>query len=347
MPWSSGRWTSWAASISPTAPSSRCVTGVDDHSRFCVSARLMPRATARPVCEALVLPFATTGSRRQILTDNGKVFTGPIRPRHRPSALRPDLPDNGIRHLLTAPYSSTTTGKVERFHRTLRDEFLVEHDRRHATIEALQAALDSWVLHYNTLRPHQSVGMRPRSSASAWHEATSPSRTSSQMTKAVGRRGAPTRDHPPGRPGRPHSPGWLGLWRRPMAHRRGGRDHRGRRSRRDQPPRHPRRHPRPASSGEGHELLANEPRQRAARRPTTGPMVRRRVDSSGSVSSPASTTASATRTSEAKSRSRSSSTPSSSHSKVRSSNASPSATILEGVGAFARPLGKRRTHRCA
>ena len=31
--------------------------------------------------------------------------------------------DNGIRHLLTAPYSPTTTGKVERLHKTMRAEF--------------------------------------------------------------------------------------------------------------------------------------------------------------------------------------------------------------------------------
>ena len=44
--------------------------------------------------------------------------------------------DNGIKHLLTAPYSPTTTGKIERLHKTIRAEFLIEHDRKHATIEA-------------------------------------------------------------------------------------------------------------------------------------------------------------------------------------------------------------------
>ena len=41
---------------------------------------------------------------------------------------------NGIRHLLTAPYSPTTTGKVERFHRTLRKEFFGSNDYRFATV---------------------------------------------------------------------------------------------------------------------------------------------------------------------------------------------------------------------
>ena len=47
--------------------------------------------------------------------------------------------ENGIRHLLTAPRSPTTTGKVERWHKTIRAEFLRVHDRRHATVEELQA----------------------------------------------------------------------------------------------------------------------------------------------------------------------------------------------------------------
>jgi hypothetical protein len=69
--------------------------------------------------------------------------------------------DNGIRHLLTAPYSPTTTGKIERLHKTIRAEFLTEHDRRHGCIEDVQAALDAWVVEYNTERPHQSCGGRP------------------------------------------------------------------------------------------------------------------------------------------------------------------------------------------
>jgi hypothetical protein len=65
--------------------------------------------------------------------------------------------ENGIRHLLTAPRSPTTTGKVERFHRTLRREFL--NGKVFDSIEQAQAALDAWVEHYNNDRPHQGIGM--------------------------------------------------------------------------------------------------------------------------------------------------------------------------------------------
>ena len=52
------------------------VTGIDDHSRFCVIARLVERATARPVCDALMEGLSRHGIPDQILTDNAKVFTG-------------------------------------------------------------------------------------------------------------------------------------------------------------------------------------------------------------------------------------------------------------------------------
>ena len=69
--------------------------------------------------------------------------------------------DNGIRHLLIAPYSPTTTGKVERLHKTMRAEFFTPKDRMFATIGDLQEALEGWVAEYNTARPHQSCGGRP------------------------------------------------------------------------------------------------------------------------------------------------------------------------------------------
>jgi len=137
------------------------VTGVDDHSRFCVCARLVARATARPVCDALAHALGVHGVPDQILTDNGKVFTARFGRGPGPVLFDRICNDNGIRHLLTAPYSPTTTGKVERFHKTLRREWLADNDRCHASIVEAQASLDRWVDEYNTERPHQSLGDRP------------------------------------------------------------------------------------------------------------------------------------------------------------------------------------------
>ena len=90
----------------------KAVTGVDDHSRFCVSARLMPREQTRAVCDALASALRAYGVPTQILTDNGKVFTG--RFNTPPVAVLFDriCRENGITHLHTQPRSPTTTGKV-------------------------------------------------------------------------------------------------------------------------------------------------------------------------------------------------------------------------------------------
>jgi hypothetical protein len=94
------------------------------------------------------------------LTDNGKVFTARFGPGPGPVLFDQECTANGITHLLTAPYSPTTTGKVERFHRTLRKEFFAANDYRFATVAEAQEALDGWVHDYNHDRPHQSLGDR-------------------------------------------------------------------------------------------------------------------------------------------------------------------------------------------
>jgi transposase InsO family protein len=139
----------------------KVVTGIDDHSRFVVCAKAVLRATARPVCQALAEALARHGIPEQILTDNGKVFTGRFGRGPGPVLFDRICADNGIRHLLTKPYSPTTTGKVERLHKTMRKEFVRVADGKYQTLAELQAALDAWVMEYNTARPHQSCGQRP------------------------------------------------------------------------------------------------------------------------------------------------------------------------------------------
>ena len=60
-----------------------------------------------------------------------------------------------VDHILTAPRTPTTTGKIERFHRTLRTEFNTRQVFRN--LKTAQEALDEWVAYYNTQRPHQSL----------------------------------------------------------------------------------------------------------------------------------------------------------------------------------------------
>jgi transposase InsO family protein len=135
----------------------KALTGVDDHSRFCVSAFLMVRETSRNVCDGLGLALRTHGVPAQILTDNGKVFTGRFGKPVVEVLFDRVCRENGIEHLLTQPRSPTTTGKVERFHRAIRTEFRT--DRVFASLAAAQAELDEWVSDYNHRRPHQSLDM--------------------------------------------------------------------------------------------------------------------------------------------------------------------------------------------
>ena len=140
----------------------KILTGVDDHSRFCVAAGIMERAIARAVCTVFATSLRTYGVPDEVLTDNGKVFTD--RFGRRPAEVLFDriCRENGITHRLTAPASPTTTGKIERFHRTLREEFLT--GRLFGDRPSAQAELDAWVHEYNTDRPHTACGTRPPAS---------------------------------------------------------------------------------------------------------------------------------------------------------------------------------------
>lgn len=125
-----------------------------------ISAKVVARATARPTCDALAWSMRTYGVPEEILTDNGKVFTNRFGKGTGEVLFDRICRENGIKHRLTKPRSPTTTGKVERWHKTLRTEFL--NGKVFDSLEDAQAQLDEWVRHYNHERqPHQSLGMVP------------------------------------------------------------------------------------------------------------------------------------------------------------------------------------------
>ena len=137
----------------------KLISGIDDHSRFCVIAAVARRATARAVCRAFIAAMRAYGIPDEVLTDNGKQFTGRFgKPRPAEVLFERICRKNGIKQLLTKPYSPTTTGKVERWHQTLQTDFL-DDAAPFASIEAAQAAVDAWRQVYNTARPHQSLDM--------------------------------------------------------------------------------------------------------------------------------------------------------------------------------------------
>lgn len=110
-----------------------------------------------------VLPFYADYqlSVQAILTDNGREFCGTD---NHPYELYLAL--NDIEHRRTKVRSPQTNGFVERFQRTVLEEFFVETLRTtfYETVAALQADLDAWLHFYNTERPHQgyrNMGRRP------------------------------------------------------------------------------------------------------------------------------------------------------------------------------------------
>ncbi|MEV0705118.1 integrase core domain-containing protein [Saccharopolyspora sp. NPDC050389] len=145
----------------PLADGRQCklVTGIDDHSRFVVIAAVVAVPSARAVCAAFTAAMRRYGVPSEVLTDNGAQFTG----RHnRPQPVEVLFErlcrENGITQRLTKPRSPTTTGKIERFHKTLREEFL-NHVAPFESQAAAQEAIDAWIESYNQQRPHQALDM--------------------------------------------------------------------------------------------------------------------------------------------------------------------------------------------
>lgn len=137
----------------------KVVTGVDDHSRFCVIAAVVRRATGQAVCLAFADALQRFGVPEEVLTDNGKQFTGRFnQPRAAEVMFERICRENGIVARNTKPRTPTTTGKVERFHQTLQRE-LLDDVEVWASPEEAQAAIDAFRHEYNTQRPHQSLAM--------------------------------------------------------------------------------------------------------------------------------------------------------------------------------------------
>jgi transposase InsO family protein len=145
----------------PLADGRECkmVTGIDDHSRFIVIAAVVAVPSGRAVSAAFIAAMHRYGVPFEVLSDNGKQFTGR---HHRPQPVEVMFEkvcrENGILQRLTKPRSPTTTGKIERWHKTLRRE-LLDHVAPFESLAAAQEAIDGWVHAYNHQRPHQSLDM--------------------------------------------------------------------------------------------------------------------------------------------------------------------------------------------
>lgn len=153
---------------------------IDDHSR------LLTGATARPVFKAgdvvvdLHAAITRHGRPERLLTDNGAVFTGHYRGQGW-VALERELVALGIGLTHSRPYHPQTCGKVERLHQTLKNWLARQVPA--ATVEQLQAQLDTFVEYYNQHRPHRGIGRRTPASAWAARPRALPTRQGIQISE--------------------------------------------------------------------------------------------------------------------------------------------------------------------
>jgi hypothetical protein len=124
-----------------------------------VVASVLAVPSGRAVADAFLKAMRVYGVPSEVLTDNGKQFTGRFtKPRPAEVLFERVCRENGITARLIKPYSPTTTGKIERWHQTLRRELLDRVDP-FVDLPSAQAAISAWVQTYNHARPHQSLDM--------------------------------------------------------------------------------------------------------------------------------------------------------------------------------------------
>jgi len=128
---------------------------VDDHSRLAYVELHDDEkaATVSGFVERALAFFAEHGIvAKRLMTDNGFSYV-------KNRSLRELLASREIRHLTTEPYRPRTNGKVERFHQTMAREWA--YGLRYRSFRHRADALPHWLQHYNTRRPHSSIGDRP------------------------------------------------------------------------------------------------------------------------------------------------------------------------------------------
>ena len=111
--------------------------------------------TAADLLNDRVIPFYEEHGipLQRVLTDRGTEYCG--NPERHEYELYLAVED--IDHTRTKAKSPQTNGIVERFHKTMLDEFyrIAFRKRVYATIDELQADLDLWMRAFNEIRPHQ------------------------------------------------------------------------------------------------------------------------------------------------------------------------------------------------
>lgn len=130
------------------------LTILDDHSRFSIKIKPCPN-TANVVISGFRDAFYEFGMPDAVLSDNGAQFAGF---RKGFTTFEKWLMNHDILPIHGRIKHPQTQGKIERFHRTMKDELLKYH-----TFNDLQDAdqhLQKWRDKYNYIRPHEALGMK-------------------------------------------------------------------------------------------------------------------------------------------------------------------------------------------
>lgn len=130
------------------------LTILDDHSRF--SIQIAPRlSTANVVIPVFLEVFREYGMPDAILSDNGAQFAGFKRGYTQFERFLMDLDILPIHGRIKHPQ---TQGKIERFHRTMKNELL--NHQVISNIDHAQEQFQGWRDKYNQVRPHEALGMK-------------------------------------------------------------------------------------------------------------------------------------------------------------------------------------------
>lgn len=123
---------------------------MDDFSRYILAWRLCQSMSAREVTATLKTALETAGltkkQRPPLLSDNGPCCIS--------AELQDWLQEQGLRHTRGKPYHPMAQGKIERWHRSLKNRILLEH---YYLPGDLEREIGKFVTHYNARRYHESL----------------------------------------------------------------------------------------------------------------------------------------------------------------------------------------------
>ena len=126
----------------------RMLTVIDEYTRECLAIEVDRHIRSGDVLHVLTDLFTQRGAADHIRSDNDSEFTA--------TAVREWLPRVGVKTLYIEPGSPWENGYNESFNGKLRDELL--NGEIFYSITEAKVLIEQWRRHYNTIRPHSSLG---------------------------------------------------------------------------------------------------------------------------------------------------------------------------------------------